>query len=351
MFVSVNAGESWEATALQNIATDSISLSPNFPKDQTVFAGSSLTGLYKSTDGGTTFETLNVVSGDDGIVPVMVSPAYATDQTVFTGTSFSGIYKSTNGGSTWTQVPQAPGTTPLTAFSFALSPNFANDQTMFVGTLQQGLMMSTDGGSKALVPVAGVPGGGYVTSVALSPCFALVPGCAKADQTLFVASYLGIYKSTDAGATWTYAAEPARQEEERQFGSGAFFSIIYNPAWTISSLAGASTIQNATTTQSGATASLTFLGSGAAWIGEKSSAGGTARVSLDGVEVATVNLSSPTAEYQQTLWTQRNLTCSNHTVTITATPGAGQTVNLDAIDVWQDTCAWASPKVQAPKSR
>jgi hypothetical protein len=340
LFKSVNAGENWEGTSIQGYAVDSLSVSPNYTNDQTLFAGSSLSGLFKSTDGGATYSTITVVAGDDGVLPVAVSPGYATDQTVFTGTSFSGIYKSTNGGGTWTQLPN---TSLLTAFSIALSPNFANDQTLFIGTLQQGLMESTNGGT-TLVPITGIPGGGYVTAVALSPCFGLAAGCAAADQTVFAASYLGIYKSTDGGATWVYTAEPARQEEERQFGSGAFFSILYTGTWTITSDRKASTIQLASTTQSGATASLTFLGSGAAWIGKTSATGGTATVSLDGAVVATVNLESATTVEQQTLWTQRSLTCANHTVTITATPGAGQTVNLDALDVWQDTCAWAAPK-------
>ena len=105
LFSSVNAGMNWESTGLQNVAVDSIAVSPNYTADGTVFAGSAVNGLYKSTDKGVHFSAVKVVSGDNGILPVVFSPAYATDQTVFTGTSHSGIYKSTNGGSAWTLLP------------------------------------------------------------------------------------------------------------------------------------------------------------------------------------------------------------------------------------------------------
>jgi len=333
LFKSTNGGLNWYSTGLQNIAVDSIAVSPNYASDQTVFAGSSINGLYKSTDGGAHFSAIKVVSGDNGVLPVVFSPAYATDQTVFTGTSHSGIYKSTNGGSNWTLLP---GTTLLTPFSIAVSPNYENDQTVFIGTLQKGLLKSTDGGG-SFAQITSLPTS-YTSAVVVSPAYAT-------DGTVFAATYFGIYKSTDGGATWTYTAEPARQEEQRQFGSGAFYSIIYTGAWHIVADAGASSSQIISTPQAGATASLTFWGSGAEWVGRTSSTGGSAQVLLDGAMVATVNLQSATTQEQQALWVSRGWSCGPHTVTIKANPASGQNVNLDALDVWQDTCSWAAPAV------
>jgi hypothetical protein len=337
LFSSVNAGENWDSTGIEGDAVDSIGMSPNYPVDQTVFAGSSISGLFKSTDGGVTFSPITVVQGDNGTLPVVCSPAYATDQTVFTGTSHSGIFKSTDGGSTWNLLP---GTSLLTAFSFALSPDFANDQTLFMGTLQQGLMKSTDGG-QSFTPITAIPGY-FVSAVAVSSGY-------PTDQTVVAASYLGLYKSTDGGVTWIYLAEPARQEEQRQFGTGAFYSIIYTGTWNIVSDPAASTIQLASTTQSGATATLTFLGSGVEWIGKKSTTGGTAQVLLDGVVQTTVNLHATATEEQQQLWVTQNLVCAPHTIAINATPGANQNVNLDALDVWQNTCPWATAVKQTAR--
>jgi photosystem II stability/assembly factor-like uncharacterized protein len=330
LFTSVDEGQNWEATGLQGDAVDSIAMSPNYPVDHTLFAGSSVSGLFKSADGGVTFTPITVVPGDNGVLRVACSPAYATDQTVFVGTAHTGIFKSTDGGATWRQLPN---TGLLTVFSFAISPNYANDQTLFVGTLQYGLLKSTAGGQN-LVPIAPLLGG-FATAVALSPGYA-------SDNTVFVATYLGIYKSTDGGTSWAYTGEPARQEEQRQFGSGAFYSIVYAGTWkTFPDLRG-STLQLISTSQSGATASLTFLGSGARWIGRRSAAGGNAQVLLDGSVVAAVNLQSSTTQEQQTLWVTQDLPCAPHTVTIKALPETGQAVNLDALDVWQDTCSWVT---------
>lgn len=329
LFVSVDRGDNWAPTGIQGDAVDSISVSPNFAADKTLFAGSSLSGLFRSTDGATTFSSLNVVANDSGNLPVVCSPGYATDQTVFTGTSHSGIFKSTDGGNSWSLLP---GTGVLAAFSFALSPNFAADQTLFIGTLQKGLLKSTDGGN-TLVPITAVPGN-FVTAVAISSGYAQ-------DHTVFAASYLGLYKSTDGGSTWIYTGEPSRQEEQREFGDGAFYTIDYQGAWTVTTDGGASSSQLITTSQPGATASITFMGSGAEWIGLKSPTGGSAQVLLDGNVDATVNLHSSSNAEQQRLWVKRGLPCAVHTVTINAAPGSGQVVTLDALDVWQDTCPWA----------
>jgi hypothetical protein len=338
MFESVNSGFNWEATGIRGKAVDAIAVSPNFAEDKTVFAGSSVNGFFKSTNGGVSFTPITIAANDPGALPVVCSPNYANDQTVFTGTSFSGIFKSTNQGTTWTLLP---GTSQLTPLSMAISPNYANDQTLFVGTLQQGLLISTNGGA-TFSQITTIPGGAglaYASAVAVSPNY-------ETDQTVFVATYFGIFKSTDAGLTWAYAGEPGRQEEQRQFANGAFFSIIYTGTWNILSDKAASSNQLISTDQPGATASLTFWGSGAEWLGKLSSTGGTAQVTLDGTVVATVNLNSSTTQEQQPIWVQRGLTCGAHTVTFKSTVGAAQNINLDSLDVWQDTCPWASAAIK-----
>jgi photosystem II stability/assembly factor-like uncharacterized protein len=348
LFVSVDDGDHWEPTGMPCAAPssactsgtpiDSIAVSPNFTNDHTVFVGSSANGLFKSTNGAAgPFVAMTPVdtSADPVVLPVAVSPAYATDQTVIVATSHSGVFKSTNGAATWKLIP---GTTGYTVFSIAFSPNYTQDQTIFLGTLQRGLMRSTDGG--ASFAATSLPGN-YVTAVRVSPGYAQ-------DHTVFATSYFGLYKSTDGGDTWSYTREPGRQEEQRQFPPGAFNTILYQGSWPLTSDPAASTIQFAKTTDSGASASLTFQGSGAEWVGVKGPAGGTAQVFVDGTLSATVNLYAPATQEQATLWTLRGLTCGIHTVTINAQPGPNQQVTLDALDVWQDTC---SPDSGAPPTR
>jgi photosystem II stability/assembly factor-like uncharacterized protein len=343
LFISLDKGENWEPTNTPcnqpgtgcgklGPPVDSIAVSPNYPNDQTVFAAGVQTGLLKSTNGaaGPFAQVAPVpLTVDSVVIPVAVSPDYANDQTVLAATSHSGIYKSTDGGSTWQVIP---GTNLLTTFSMAFSPDYANDRTLFVGTLQQGLLKSSDGGA-SLQPT-GLPGA-FATAVALSPDYA-------DDQTVFAANYTGLYKSTDGGATWSYAAEPSREEEERQFPPGAFNTIIYQGAWQVISDPAASTMQYSGTSETGDSASFTFVGSGVDWIGMTSPSGGSAQVALDGVANATVDLNTPDVQEQQTLWGVRGLPCGPHTVTITANLTAGQSINLDAMNIWQDDCAFTN---------
>jgi photosystem II stability/assembly factor-like uncharacterized protein len=319
LFISVDAGNTWAPTGIGGPPIDSIAVSPAFPADRTVFAGSSYAGLFKSTDGGTTFAPLPIVAGDTCVLPVAVSPAYDADQTVFAATSHSGIYKSTDGGGTWRPIP---GSVLSTAFAIALSPNYAADRTLFLGTMQQGLLKSVDGGNTLLATT--LPDN-FVTAVNFSPGYAQ-------DHTVFAAGYGGIYKSTDGGSTWVYMAEPARLEEDRTF------TISYQGSWPISKAQAASTAQLAVTTQTGASATLKFMGSGARWIGMKGPQAGTASILLDGILDSTVVLTAPQNQMQQSLWLKRGLACGVHAVTIVASPESGQSVTLDALDTWQDTC-------------
>jgi hypothetical protein len=93
----------------------------------------------------------------------------------------------------------------------------------------------------------------------------------------------------------------------------------------------------ATSNETGATATFSFTGTSVSWIGcEKSSAGGTARVYIDGVFVQEVRLnqSYPIEGYQMTVFRADGLTNGAHTLTIEVTsPTGGSYVVVDAFDV------------------
>ena len=111
---------------------------------------------------------------------------------------------------------------------FRCHPTTRIDRTVFVGTFQAGLMSSTQGG-QSLAQVASFPDN-LVLAVAFSPDFA-------SDRTVFAAGYHGLYTSQDGGSTWTYAAEPARIEENRSMAAGLDPpqeppSIVYGGNWS-----------------------------------------------------------------------------------------------------------------------
>jgi hypothetical protein len=154
------------ATTLAGSSTFSIpvSLVPStqFSADGTVFARAG-TGIYKSTDGGTTFAPLTVgqTNASKTSIPSMVlAPGYAEHGSVRTayaavlqifglgtshGTSSGGIYRSEDGGTTWSRLG-SPSPLDTGATVVAVAP----DGRLFGGYIapssqSAGLLCSTDG--------------------------------------------------------------------------------------------------------------------------------------------------------------------------------------------------------------
>ena len=330
IYLSPDGGSTWNPTSLTGVTgIISIAFSPNYVNDKTAFAASGTTGLYKSTDGGMTWSLLNTPLTTAPMAKVTVTPTFAADQTVFAGGLTGGILKSTNGGATWSTLT---GTASLRVLDLEVSPNYANDQSFFVGTFQRGLMKFTKGGM-SIFQMSTYPDT-LVTAIGVSPNF-------KQDHTLFAASYYGIFKSTNGGGAWTNLAAPARIEESRNPGNSLQQppTISYQGAWrdyTNSTIA--STSAYMLTSEPGDTATLTFSGTGVRWISWVGPEQGSASVQIDGVTQGTVTLTQPANAYQQNVWEQQGISCGLHTFSVTATPEAGQTVSLDAFDVWVDAC-------------
>jgi hypothetical protein len=112
-----------------------------------------------------------------------------------------GIYKSADGGATWKQVLAG------NSYDVAISPNFAQDGIAFASLRSYkfvfGIWKTTDWGETWVLSsnglLAGMAPGGY--NIAISPQFAQ-------DQTVFAASSLGVYKSTDRGESWSMLLSP-----------------------------------------------------------------------------------------------------------------------------------------------
>ncbi|MCL6093467.1 MAG: Ig-like domain repeat protein [Actinomycetota bacterium] len=192
VFKSTNGGTSWSAvnSGLTGTTVNSVAVSPNFATDHTLFAGT-WGGVFISTNGGTSWSAVNSGLTGTAVNSVAVSPNFATDHTLFAGIS-GGVFISTNGGTSWSAVNS--GLTNTDINSVALSPNFASDQTLFAGTLG-GVFKTTNGGTSWSAVNSGLTSTA-VKSVALSPNFA-------SDQTLFAGTFGGVFLSTNAGGSWS----------------------------------------------------------------------------------------------------------------------------------------------------
>ena len=191
---------------------------------QVVYLGAATGGVWKSTDGGASWNTIFDQNNSLAIGGIAIDPSshttiyVGTGELNFSGDSYygAGIYKSTDGGSTWTQqcggasvnfcVPTFSGAFQGGGFyvgDIAVNPASANIALAAVrdagnGNLS-GIYRTTDGGANwTLIPSAsGAPG----NSIIWNPT---APGVVYATLgASFSAAASGVYKSTDSGVTFT----------------------------------------------------------------------------------------------------------------------------------------------------
>jgi photosystem II stability/assembly factor-like uncharacterized protein len=115
-------------------------------------------GIFKSTDGGTTWKALTqglpdgVINAELGIAPSNPRRIYATVEAGDTGT---GLYRSDDAGETWTRITTDPR--PTSRINEAVPHVHPTDpETLIVTDIVS--FKSTDGG-KTFVPFKGAPGG------------------------------------------------------------------------------------------------------------------------------------------------------------------------------------------------
>lgn len=182
-----------------------VAFSPNYATDHTVLVGDQYGGLFRSTDGGATWQRVFSVA-PRALQAIAFSPNYVNDRTMMVGAEFlgsynnGGVWQSSDGGETWTMVTKDDyysdyyyGITSLT-----FSPNYAADRTLFAGSsvmgTRNGIWKSTDAGVTWSYNKVGGIIDISIEAVVLSPAYVQ-------DQTVFAGGN-GIYKSTDGGATW-----------------------------------------------------------------------------------------------------------------------------------------------------
>ncbi|MCC6888619.1 MAG: FG-GAP repeat protein, partial [Hyphomicrobiales bacterium] len=213
---TTNGGASWTALTDTQCSTamGSVAIDPsNF---QTIYAGTGEAnfsadsyygcGVLKSTDGGATWTQLgagifDTATGGATISKVLINPSAA--QTVFVASSF-GLYRSTNGGTSFSQVLSQTPVTDLVMDPTNSNILYAGVGNVF-GNAGNGVYKSTDGGT-----TWSKLGGGFPTSSVGRISVAIAP---SAPATLFAAvqnsstsSLLGLYRSTDSGSTWSAMA-------------------------------------------------------------------------------------------------------------------------------------------------
>jgi len=200
IYKSIDGGLSYNPIAVP-YPVFSLALSPEYPSDQTLFAGSRY-GVFRSLNGGGTF---SLVSPWLLINDLAVSDFYASDGTVFAGASGHGVLRSTDHGTSWDTVNT--GLDGAVIEAIGISPDFAADGTVFATTKSRGVFKSIDGGD--IWSYSGLDGE-FVHRIAVSPAFAT-------DRTVYVGTWDGVVRTTDGGASWERVLKVRHYDQECKF--------------------------------------------------------------------------------------------------------------------------------------
>ena len=199
LFRSTDSGQSWEEIQMTGFPSRgvrplqdlrSLSLSPNFAQDGTMFAVASATGLYRTTDRGSTWKQLLV----ENAIEIQAAPTYAQDRLVVATTNSSGILFSTDGGDTWApRVKGLEGVRNLKQVIF--SSSFEQDRTLLVLSSSDGIFVSKNAG-ESWESVVRPPTNGQMAVMATTPEFMANGALA------YALTSAEVYLSPDLGQTW-----------------------------------------------------------------------------------------------------------------------------------------------------
>jgi hypothetical protein len=201
LWKSTNGGSSWAAIsdAIAVLGATDVAFDPTNPNTMYLLTGdgeagdAASTGIYKSLDGGATWAATGLafaISNRRLLSKLLVNPV---DGSIIAGGS-SGIFRSTNGGTTWTQ------TSTKSVRDLEFQPT--NPSVVYAGGYSTaGFCRSADGGV-TWTTIASIPTTGVirvaVAVTALDPTYVY---CLVGNSTDY--GLKGVYLSTDGGLTFT----------------------------------------------------------------------------------------------------------------------------------------------------
>lgn len=165
LYKSTDAGENWSRVGLDS--SEHISRIAINPKNHdevyvavpgALWSDSKNRGLYKTTDGGKTWNNILYVNEKTGCAEVLINPQnpniiYATTwefrrkpYSFSSGGKGSAVYKSVDGGKTWNKLTKGLPATEFGRVALALAPSKPDNLFAIVEAKKTVLYLSTDGG-------------------------------------------------------------------------------------------------------------------------------------------------------------------------------------------------------------
>jgi hypothetical protein len=202
LWKTTNGGSSWAAVteSVSVLGASDVAFDPTNANTMYLLTGdgdagdAKSIGVLKSLDGGATWAATGLQflpSDQKRFARIIVNP---TDGSILTGGS-SGIYRSTDKGATWTVV----STLSVRDLKF----NTANPQTVYAGGYSANVFLrSTDGGTTWTSGATGLPTSGTQRiAIGVTPLDATYVYALVANNTDY--GFKGLYLSTDGGLTFT----------------------------------------------------------------------------------------------------------------------------------------------------
>ena len=198
-----DGGTTWEniSKGMSHSRVISMAIDPLYPA--TVYAGTKGDAVFKSYDGGQRWASLRTGLEDNTVTSVVTQFVFDPQESshLFVSTTM-GVFESTNGGESW-QKRMDGMTEVLMVVTLALDPT--RPQMMYAGT-SGGVYKSVnraarwEKANKGLVPPELIK-----SSRALGVTVMQVD--ARSPDTVYAATLNGLYKSADAAKSWTRIAQ------------------------------------------------------------------------------------------------------------------------------------------------
>ena len=196
VYKSTNGGTTWSPTGLNFNQNDYNGLTSIIihPTNTNIIIVSGTQGIYRSINGGTTFTQTSTQATRD----LVFKPN--DPNIVFAGSKSGGVFlRSADGGVTWTQITSGLATTGADRYAVDVSPANANYVYLMATNSSADLLgfyRSTDAGLTftTMSTTPNIPGGQgwYNLAVAADPL----------NQNTVYAAGIDAYKSLDGGVTW-----------------------------------------------------------------------------------------------------------------------------------------------------
>ncbi len=165
-----NAGTNWPGHAIKCLAVNDVNI---------VFAGTFSEGMYRSTDGGTTYTEIN-----NGLSYLNVWCIFIIDEDELLVGTPGGIFKSADNGDNWA---------PLGNISYDVQAIVIDENDyLYAGTHGEGVFKSENNGITWNAVNNGIPDSSQVTAMAAVPLGGVLAAFFPE----------GVYRTTDQGASW-----------------------------------------------------------------------------------------------------------------------------------------------------